>query len=160
VHDATEALDHGSHALLDLAESGAQLLRVGRVAGRCRLHGQDAHQLALLARRRRGILPRRRLLLLVHRCRRRRALDAEQAPVERLNRGSRRRAELVSQQDAQPLVGAQRLGHVAVRGECLHEEPVGRLGEGRGLDGRQRGAHRARELGSAQLDPRRGDGLE
>ena len=72
--------------------------------------------------------------------------------------GRRRRAELVAQEHAQLLVGAQRLGRVAPARLGLHHQDVAVLAERLALDEGRRGALGRREMVPAQRDRRsRGD---
>ena len=81
------------------------------------------------------------------------ALAREQPHVQRLHVGGGRGAELVAQEHAQGVVGAQGLGDVAVAGERLHQEPVARLAERRALDQLAARARGRAEPGPAELQP-------
>jgi hypothetical protein len=100
--------EHGHHVIAreNVRPEPLELLAhpVGRVAVQ-RRHGDE---LALVARRGGG-----RPLAL-----------AEQPLVQGAQGRARDRAQLVAQAHAHVLVGAQRLGDVAARGERLHQQPV------------------------------------
>ena len=84
----------------------------------------------------------------------------EQPLVQRPQVGARDRAELVAQAHAQVLVGPQRLGDVAARGQRLHQQPVAALAERRRLDDRAAGALGGADARAAELERRAADPLE
>src|SRR5690242_21625669 len=75
---------------------------------------------------------------------------AEQRCVDLVDGGAGRDAELVAEHRAGALVHVERFGHVAARGEGLHEQAVAGLAERVVLEQASRRALGARELGAAE----------
>src|SRR5919106_6867411 len=84
----------------------------------------------------------------------------EQAAVQLLGGRARRDAELVTQEAAQALVDADRLGGVVARRERLHQEAVAALPERREFDERAGRALGCRQLRAPHGVASRGDALE
>src|SRR3954462_14566279 len=78
------------------------------------------------------------------------AAAPEQGCVDLVDRGAGRDAELVAEHRACALVHGERFGHVAARGEGLHEQAVTGLAERVVLEQAARRALGARDLGAAE----------
>jgi hypothetical protein len=128
-----EALHHAAQSLAHLGERVSELLRVRGVAGGSGLQADGGDELALFGRR--SALRARR------RCRRP-ELPHQQLAVELLHGRAGGCPQLVAQQHAQALVGAQRLRGVAARGERPHQDDMRGLRERRRRRELARGAFR------------------